>query len=150
MDVIIAVDTSADTKNFPDGQEIYHTYQKSLLPGYQSFAPFPVIPAPEEFVALGLNSRPVFFGSGCSNSTTAPKTPLIVCKLIRVTFFRIEFGTDNSSSILQPQIFPITISYTQLTPQLSLQLIQLKPNNLSSIIRSKSQLNPEALLGLNV
>jgi lysophospholipase len=36
----------------------------------------PIIPNPTKFVALGLNTRPVFFGSTCTNS--GPSTPLIV------------------------------------------------------------------------
>lgn len=92
LDVIIAVDASADTNNFPDGQEIFHTYEKSLQPGYAPFAPFPVIPNPVEFVALGLNSRPVFFGSSCTK--TEPKTPLIVY----LPNYNINYATNTSTS----------------------------------------------------
>lgn len=65
----------ADNNSFPDGSSLYNSYQKSLLPGYDSL-PFPLIPAQDAFVAAGLNQRPVFFGSSC---TGGPTTPLIVC-----------------------------------------------------------------------
>lgn len=97
IDVIIAIDASADTNNYPDGQEIYHTYQKSLLPGYGSqFAPFPVIPTRDEFLALGLNSRPVFFGSSCSTNPSVI-TPLIVCKLDFFFWIQILFSQSVAS-----------------------------------------------------
>ncbi|KAL8292316.1 hypothetical protein RQP46_001782 [Phenoliferia psychrophenolica] len=67
IDVIIAIDGSADTNNYPDGQEIYHTYQKSLQPGYGR-TPFPV----------GLNLHPVFFGSDCIAQPNNVSTPLIL------------------------------------------------------------------------
>lgn len=76
---MITIDASADTNNFPDGQEIYHTYQKTLQPGYEA-TPFPVIPAPDSFLAQGLNTHPVFFGSACYAQPKNVSTPLIVCK----------------------------------------------------------------------
>ncbi|KAL8278579.1 hypothetical protein RQP46_009071 [Phenoliferia psychrophenolica] len=65
VDVIIAA----------DGNSPYSTYTKSLLPGWEGY-PFPIVPNPTDFVAMGLNKRPGFFGSACTK--TSPTTPLIV------------------------------------------------------------------------
>lgn len=71
VDVVIALDASADTEgNYPDGSAPFLTYTKTQLPGF-GFTPFPAIPPPEDFVAAGLNARPSFFG--CDDAT-----PLIV------------------------------------------------------------------------
>ncbi|KAK4701506.1 lysophospholipase, partial [Phenoliferia sp. Uapishka_3] len=92
LDVIIAIDASADTDNFPDGREIYHTYQKTQQPGY-SATPFPVIPPVESFVAQGLNKRPVFFGSDCYAQPQNVSTPLVVY----VPNYNIVFATNTST-----------------------------------------------------
>lgn len=76
VDVIIAIDASADTNNYPDGQEPQHTYEKSLLPGFKGNFPFPYFPQNTTFLAQGLNKKISFFGSVCNGA--AEKTPLIV------------------------------------------------------------------------
>ena len=55
---------SGETSDFkPNGQSLLATKQKvSMLPrGFMSF-PHPFPSSTDEFVALGLNTRPVFFG----------------------------------------------------------------------------------------
>ncbi|KAL8292031.1 hypothetical protein RQP46_001497 [Phenoliferia psychrophenolica] len=76
VDVIIAIDATDDADNYPNGQQIYNSYQKSLQPGYPRN--FPVIPDPDSFVAQGLHKRPVFFGSACYAQPGDVTTPLIV------------------------------------------------------------------------
>ena len=77
LDVIIASDGSDDYEGgYPNGTSIYDTYYKSTQPGYSAY-PFPQIPAPADFIAEGLNKRPVFFGSSCQ-TVTDHTTPLIV------------------------------------------------------------------------
>ena len=83
VDVIFAVDSSADTDNYwPNGTSLVATYQRSLngaSPNGGNLAngtSFPAVPDENTFVNLGLNTRPTFFG--CNSSNTSSPTPLIV------------------------------------------------------------------------
>ncbi len=78
VDVIFAVDSSADTNNYwPNGTSLVATYQRSLnSSGQANGTSFPSIPDQNTFINLGLNTRPTFFG--CNSSNTTHMTPLIV------------------------------------------------------------------------
>jgi len=79
VDVIFAVDSSADTDNYwPNGTALVATYRRSLNSSgnLSNGTSFPTIPDQDTFVNLGLNSRPTFFG--CDSSNTSTMTPLIV------------------------------------------------------------------------
>lgn len=80
VDVIFAVDSSADTNNYwPNGTSLVATYQRSLNGTSANLAngtSFPAIPDQNTFVNLGLNTRPTFFG--CNSSNTSTPTPLVV------------------------------------------------------------------------
>jgi lysophospholipase len=79
VDVIFAVDSSADTNNYwPNGTALVATYRRSLNASGNlgNGTSFPAVPDQNTFVNLGLNSRPTFFGCNSSNTTTM--TPLIV------------------------------------------------------------------------
>ena len=75
VDVIFAVDSSADTSNWPNGTALVASYQRSLT-DLSNGTSFPVIPDQNTFVNLGLNTHPTFFG--CNSSNTTGPTPLIV------------------------------------------------------------------------
>jgi lysophospholipase len=64
VDVIIAIDSSADTNNWPNGTAMVATYQRSQQHGNDERAanPFPKIPSQNTFVNKGLNNKPTFFG----------------------------------------------------------------------------------------
>jgi lysophospholipase len=67
VDVIIVNDNSADTvDNYPDGTEIFHTYEAAVAAGLTRM---PVIPPNTTFVAEHLNQKPTFFG--CNTDETA-------------------------------------------------------------------------------
>lgn len=68
LDVVFAVDSSADTSNWPNGTSLVATYARSLSP-MQNNTKFPAIPDWNTFVNLGLNTRPTFFGCNASNIT---------------------------------------------------------------------------------
>lgn len=68
IDVVFAVDSSADTSNWPNGASLVATYARSLSP-MQNNTKFPAIPDWNTFVNLGLNTRPTFFGCNASNIT---------------------------------------------------------------------------------
>lgn len=80
VDVIFAIDSSADTNNYwPNGTSLVATYERSLASGTGNLAngtSFPSIPSTNTFVNLGLNTHPTFFGCNSSNTTTM--TPLVV------------------------------------------------------------------------
>nr|POF17910.1 lysophospholipase 3 [Quercus suber] len=89
VDVIFAIDSSADTKtdpdmkyptpnsaaNWPDGVSMVATYRRSLA-SIQNGTAFPSVPGMDTFMNLGLQSRPTFFGCDASN-LTGP-APLVV------------------------------------------------------------------------
>jgi lysophospholipase len=79
VDVIFAVDSSADTTYFwPNGTALVATYERSHDAAYKvnNNTAFPSIPDQNTIVNLGLNQRPTFFGCNATNTTTL--TPLIV------------------------------------------------------------------------
>lgn len=79
LDVIFAVDSSADTNNtnWPAGLAMISTYERSLnVTGIGNHTSFPAVPDTNTFINLGLNNRPTFFGCDSRNTTTP--TPLIV------------------------------------------------------------------------
>lgn len=74
VDVIFAVDSSADTTtNWPNGTAMRASYERSLA-AIANGTRFPVVPDANTFVNLGLNSRPTFFGCDVSNFTTTTKS----------------------------------------------------------------------------
>ena len=78
VDVIFAVDSSADTpNNWPNGTAMVATYERSLAQGgIANGTSFPAVPDVNTFVNLGLNTRPTFFG--CDPKNTTSLTPLVV------------------------------------------------------------------------
>ena len=76
VDVIFAIDSSADINNWPNGTSLVATYQRSLNNTIQNGTSFPSVPDQNTFVNLGLNNRPTFFGCDASNMTGP--SPLIV------------------------------------------------------------------------
>jgi len=85
VDVIFAVDSSADTNstwptenssaNWPNGQSMVSTYERSLSK-IANGTSFPAVPDINTFINNGYATKPTFFGCDASN-TTGP-TPLVV------------------------------------------------------------------------
>lgn len=79
VDVIFAVDSSADTEFFwPNGTALVATYERSLNQTINNRTAFPAVPDQNTFVNLGLNTRPTFFGCDPSNMTGTALAPLVV------------------------------------------------------------------------
>ena len=77
VSVIFAVDSSADTSNWPNGTALVATYERSrgdIANGTE----FPAVPDQNTFVNLGLNTHPTFFGCNASNMTNGVDVPLVV------------------------------------------------------------------------
>lgn len=79
LDVIFAIDSSADTNYFwPNGTSLVASYERSHTAMTNGTA-FPSIPDVNTFVNLGLNFRPTFFGCNTTNmSSGGIDVPLIV------------------------------------------------------------------------
>lgn len=76
VDIVLAVDSSADVTGWPNGTSLVATYQRSLNATTANGTSFPSIPDQNTFVNLGLNNRPTFFG--CNASNTSSPTPIVV------------------------------------------------------------------------
>jgi lysophospholipase len=77
VDVVFAVDSTANTLNWPNGAALVATYERSLnVTGIANGTAFPAIPDNNTFLNLGLNTRPTFFG--CNRSNLTGPAPLIV------------------------------------------------------------------------
>lgn len=106
LDVIFAVDSSADTNyNWPNGSAVRATYERSLS-AIENGTAFPAIPDDNTFINLGLNARPTFFGCNASNQTGP--TPLIVyipnaplSFFTNVSTFDPSYNTSERNSIVQ-------------------------------------------------
>ena len=83
VDVIFAVDSSADTDNsWPNGTALVATYERSLnSSGIANGTAFPVIPDQNTFVNKGLNAGPTFFGCNSTNATGTEGIPPLVVYL---------------------------------------------------------------------
>ena len=95
VDVIFAVDSSADTdKHWPNGTALVATYDRSLNV-IQNGTAFPAIPDQNTFVNLGLNTRPTFFG--CNSSNQTGPSPLLVYLPNYPYVFHSNVSTFDSS-----------------------------------------------------
>lgn len=76
VDVVFAVDSSADASNWPNGTALVATYERSMNEEMSNGTAFPAIPDQSTFVNLGLNARPTFFG--CDSGNLTGPAPLVV------------------------------------------------------------------------
>ena len=100
VDVIFAVDSSADTDNFwPNGTSLVASYERSLSlntsTNLANGTSFPAVPDTNSFVNLGLNTHPTFFG--CNSSNTSTITPLIVYIPNSPYVYQSNYSTFTSS-----------------------------------------------------
>jgi lysophospholipase len=102
VDVVFAVDSSADTleadgsaPNWPNGSSVVATYQRANTPRMNRTT-FPYVPGQDTFVALGMNSRPAFFGCNSSNVTQGDNIPPIIVYLPNAPYaFFSNFSTTG-------------------------------------------------------
>lgn len=83
LDMIISLDGSGDTINWPNGTALWET-QKRMNESMFSDVGFPRVPDQNTFVNLGLNTRPTFFGCNATdviNADTAAATPPLIVYL---------------------------------------------------------------------
>jgi lysophospholipase len=120
VDFIFAVDSSADTQNWPNGTAFVATYEKFMLnqtsdvvfpyiPDQQTSLPLPFKHADDRFVNLGLNARPTFFGCNASNFTDFRRTPPLTIYFPHVpwtaftnfTTFTLEYSQANVTAYIE-------------------------------------------------
>ena len=109
VDIIFAVDSSADTEYFwPNGTALVATYERSLNQTINNRTAFPSIPDQNTFVNLGLNQRPTFFGCDPENMTETGLAPLIVyvpnnpyVTFSNVSTFDPDYNTTQRNAIIQ-------------------------------------------------
>lgn len=118
MDVIFAIDSSADTNssyvpgttaaNWPAGVAMVASYERSIA-DIANGTEFPSVPDPQTFINLGLNNRPTFFGCDSSNfsSDAAGIPPLIVylpnapyVYLSNVSTFDLQYNDTERNAII--------------------------------------------------
>ena len=114
LDVVFAVDSSADTTtNWPNGTSLVATYARSLLP-MQNYTDFPAIPDVNTFINLGLNTRPTFFGCNATNITHSPVDensilpPLIIylsnypyTYMSNTSTFQMKYDSEERDAIIE-------------------------------------------------
>ena len=114
VDVIIAVDSSADTTtHWPNGTSLVATRQRatSNFSNTPERDRFPPVPDLNTMVNLGLNKRPTFFGctptTNATNNTATPPGPLIVylpnapyTNYSNVSTFDLEYTTAQRQAII--------------------------------------------------
>lgn len=111
VDIIVAVDSSADTTySWPNGTALRASYDRSTG-AIANGTLFPPVPDDHTFINLGLNQRPTFFGCNASNfslsdSQTLP--PLIVylpnapfTELSNVSTFDPSYTLAERNAIIQ-------------------------------------------------
>ncbi|KAH0537646.1 hypothetical protein FGG08_005559 [Glutinoglossum americanum] len=105
LDAIFAVDSSADTSNWPNGTALVATYERSLGK-IQNGTAFPPIPDTNTFVNLGLNQRPHFFG--CDRANLTGPAPIIVyipnapySFLSNISTFQLSTSNADRDSIIK-------------------------------------------------
>ncbi|KIW39022.1 uncharacterized protein PV06_08839 [Exophiala oligosperma] len=108
LDVVFAVDSSADTRtNWPNGASMVATYERYQDPrGIGNGTSFPSTPDTNTFVNLGLNARPTFFG--CNSSNMTGPGPVIVyipnapySYFSNVSTFELTYNASTRNAIVQ-------------------------------------------------
>jgi lysophospholipase len=110
VDVVFAIDSSADTvenenpsKNWPNGTSLVATYKRANT-AIMNRTSFPYVPGQDTFVALGMNSRPAFFGCNSSNVTSGDNIPPIIVYLPNAPYaFWSNTSTFNKLSYTLPE-----------------------------------------------
>jgi lysophospholipase len=111
VDVVIAIDSSADTEfSWPNGTSMLATYKRNLNPsGIGNGTAFPHVPDQNTFVNLRLNQRPTFFGCRSPYAAGEKRTtgPLIIyipnspySFYSNVSTFDLEFSASKRDSII--------------------------------------------------
>ncbi|PWZ01103.1 putative lysophospholipase [Testicularia cyperi] len=122
LDIVIAIDSSADTTNWPNSSSLYQTGLRAKNSRYSAY-PFPVMPDTNTAVNRGLNTRPVFYGCDAgvnvTNSASAfngTKTPIVVylpsypySALANTSTYKMEYSASESQAVLDNSVDVATL-----------------------------------------
>jgi lysophospholipase len=116
VDVVFAIDSSGDTveeddpsQNWPNGTSLVATYARASGT-IMNRTSFPYIPGQDTFVALGMNSRPAFFGCDSRNVTEGDNIPPLVVYLPNApyvfwsntsTFAKLDYTIAERNGMIQ-------------------------------------------------
>ena len=123
VDVIFAIDSSADTGGWPDGASLVQTYERSLnASGIGNHTAFPAIPDTATFINNGLNKRPTFFG--CDSHNTSSITPLIVylpnapysSLAANTSTFQDTYSSSTRDAVIQNGYNVVTMGNNSIDP----------------------------------
>ncbi|CAD6890551.1 unnamed protein product [Tilletia controversa] len=122
LDVVIAVDSSADVSNWPNGTAPNATATRGRNSFFSSVA-VPNFPSPNTFVNRGLNTRPTFFACNASdalNANTAANgtsSPLVVylpnypwIALGNTSTFQLAYSPSESQSVIDNAFAAATLN----------------------------------------
>lgn len=122
LDIIIAIDSSADITNWPNSSALYQTSLRAQYPTYNQYA-FPVMPDTNTVINRGLNTRPVFYGCDANvnvtNSNTSfngTKTPIVVympsypySALANTSTFMLEYSSSQAQGVIDNSVNVATL-----------------------------------------
>ena len=114
LDFILAVDSSADSTDWPNGTALHETYLRYESGSRFASTPMPLIPGPNTFLNRGLNTRPVFFGCdsavNVTNADTAAnnvRAPIIAyvanypwSSLSNTSTFQLRYTDEQTQQVL--------------------------------------------------
>ncbi|CCE64873.1 hypothetical protein TPHA_0J00500 [Tetrapisispora phaffii CBS 4417] len=109
VDVIFALDNSADTENsWPNGTSLVATYERQFVKQGNGTA-FPYVPDVDTFVNLGLNKKPTFFGCDASNMTDLAYIPPLIVYIPNSQYsfnsnqstFKLSYSTSERLSMIE-------------------------------------------------
>ncbi|KAM5343868.1 hypothetical protein ACJ41O_012405 [Fusarium nematophilum] len=110
VDIIFAVDSSADTHNWPNGTALRATYDR-VGTDIANGTLFPSIPSAETFINERLNQRPTLFGCDADNFTVSDgqSVPPLIFYIPNAPYttqsntstFKMSYSIDDRNAIIQ-------------------------------------------------
>jgi lysophospholipase len=118
MDFILAIDSSADTTDWPNGTAIRETFLRYQDSPQFNYIPMPTIPSENTFINRGLNTRPTFFGCNATSDTintataaNGTKAPIIAyvanypwAVLSNTSTYQLEYNMSQVQQILDNSV----------------------------------------------
>ncbi|KAJ1032558.1 hypothetical protein NDA16_000581 [Ustilago loliicola] len=122
MDIVIAIDSSADVTNWPNASALYQTSLRAQYPSYSSY-PFPVMPDTNTVINRGLNTRPVFYGCNATTNVTNAnsafnntKTPIVIympsypySALANVSTYKLDYSSRQAQGVIDNSVDVATL-----------------------------------------
>jgi lysophospholipase len=99
VDVLIVSDNSANEESFPDGSQIYNTYEQAMMYNYTRM---PEIPIPAIFVAKKYNKAATFFGCYEPNALTIIYLPNVEYSFpSNQSTLRLDYSPDETEGMIR-------------------------------------------------